>query len=71
MSQDEQSKLAVKKLRAYLKRGQRAVGCAHETNPHMSPCQDTAWELKIIKMWLNDGINEIKTNGIDSWLKSI
>jgi hypothetical protein len=71
MQQDLQSKLAIKKLRAYLKRAQRTVEHAYPEDHLISPCQANALELKVLKMWINDGIAEIKTNGIESWLKSV
>ncbi|MBO5680379.1 MAG: hypothetical protein J6T08_01580 [Lentisphaeria bacterium] len=71
MQQDLQSKLAIKKLRTYLKRAQRVVDHAREENPLLPPCSANALELKVLKMWINDGIAEIKTNGIESWLKSV
>lgn len=66
-----QNKLAIKKLRAYIKRAQRAVDHAREENPLMAPCQANALELKVLKMWLNDGIEEIKRSGLDNWTKTV
>ena len=71
MQQDLQSKLAVKKLRAYLKRALRTVEHAYSENPLMSPCQANALELKTLKLWLNDGIEEIKRSGLDNWTKTV
>ena len=70
MQQDLQSKLAAKKLRAYLKRAQRVVDHAREENPLLPPCSANALELKVLKMWINDAIEEIKKIGLEEWTKT-
>lgn len=61
---------AAKKLRAYLNRAKRAVKYAHEAHPQQ-PIDDTALELKVLKMWLNKGIKEITVIGLDEWTKTV
>ena len=70
-AQEMQSKLAIKKLRAYLKRAQRVVNHAREENPLLPPCSANALELKVLKMWINDAISEIKEIGVDGWTKTV
>lgn len=65
-----QSKLAAKKLRAYMQRAKRAVKVARESNPDI-PINDTAIELDMLKFWLNSGIKEIKRSGLDTWIKTV
>lgn len=65
-----QSKLAAKKLRAYMQRAKRAVKVAHERTPH-TPIDDTALELHTLKHWLNNGIAEIEQSGLDNWTQTV
>ena len=65
-----QNKLAIKKLRAYMARSKRAAESALTDSP-CSHCEAAAIELKTLKMWLNDGIEEIKRSGLDNWTKTV
>ena len=61
---------AAKKLRTYMQRAKRAVKVAHEAHPQQ-PIDDTALELKVLKMWINKGIKEITVIGLDEWTKTV
>ena len=65
-----QSRLAAKKLRAYMRRARRAVKVAHEKHPN-TLIDDTALELHTLKHWLNNGIAEIEQSGLDNWTKTV